>query len=120
MDRQVGEKLKSRGQRTQSLVRDKWECEIMRTTALSKTSETTSPETYVKSCGPSMHPFQSTKNSSQVNLFRAKEAPQPWDTKGHEGRRARDRRNQSGHGRHLTRNRLWEMRDEEGGHGIPD
>ena len=29
----------------------------------------TSPETNVKSCGPGMHPFQKSKNPSQVNLF---------------------------------------------------
>ena len=27
------------------------------------------PETNAKSCGPSMHPFQRSKNPSQVNLF---------------------------------------------------
>ena len=32
-----------------------------------------SPETNVKSCGPVMHPFQRSKNPSQVNLFGEKE-----------------------------------------------
>ena len=32
-----------------------------------------SPETHVKSCGPRMHPFQRSKNPSQVNLFGDKE-----------------------------------------------
>ena len=43
--------------------------EIRWATAQSVFCRKTSPETNAKSCGPSMRPFQRSKNPSQVNLF---------------------------------------------------
>ena len=68
--------LKSCGQRMQRAVGDDWETsakiiENMRTKTLGESRVScrkTSPETNAKSRGPSMHPFQRSKNPSQVNL----------------------------------------------------
>ena len=39
------------------------------THSVAGTGRNASPETNVKSCGPVMHPFQRSKNPSQVDLF---------------------------------------------------
>ena len=66
--------LETSARQIQSVVGDKWgtsgdKCEIMRTRQCRVFGRKTNPETKVKSCGPSMHPFQRSKNPSQVNLF---------------------------------------------------
>ena len=77
--RQVGDKRKimraehpERTGRQGATSGDKWEthAKIMQAEHPKRTSsKITSPETHVKSRGPRIHPFQRSKNPSQVNLF---------------------------------------------------
>ena len=65
--RQVGDKRRQVGDK----------CKIKRAKDPERTScKKTSPETNVKSCGRRTHPFQRSKNSSQVNLFGEKALPE--------------------------------------------
>ena len=74
--RQWGTSVKSCGQSTHKRVEavgDK--CKIMQPQQ-PPCGRNASPETNVKSCGPVMHPFQRSKNPSQVNLFGEQELEQ--------------------------------------------
>ena len=83
--------LKSCGQRTQSVVGDNWETsgrqarnhadrstQRIQSVFCSKTS----PKANAKSCGPSRHPFQRSKNPSQANLFGEQNESKLKDTWG--------------------------------------
>ena len=73
--RQVGDKPEIMRAENAECGGDKWEtsaksCGPKHAEHPERTScRKTSPETNVKSCCPRMHPFQRSKNPSQVNLF---------------------------------------------------